>query len=103
MALEFLNLNIAFPYIVGAACPDLLDCHFEPQHLLTQRAGRGLGRAQSGAGSAFLRLRERQLPREIIVAGLELLQGECLARGFCSEGAERVGDGFAVGLVAISL
>lgn len=49
----------------------------------------------------FLRLGEGELTLKVLIAGLELFEGDCLACRFCAECAQRVGDRFAILLVAL--
>ena len=48
-----------------------------------------------------MRLSERELAREVVIAGVQLLEGDGLAGRFCAQGAEGAGDGLAVFLVAL--
>ena len=68
--LQPLYLHIAFSDVVGAAGAYLLDGGFQACHLLAQTTGGRLGGAKRGAGRALLRLRERNLSREVLIACL---------------------------------
>jgi hypothetical protein len=96
-----LYLQIALPDVVGAAGSHLLDGGFEPRHLLAQTAGCGLGGSKRSAGRALLRLGEGDLSREVLIACLELLEGERLAGGLGAKVTEGTGDGIALFLVAL--